>query len=368
MSLYAKTVSSFKCNEWKNQCTANAAGDLQLQKTCDAQTCGSEEATLLNEGSSPSASSGVSSAAGSATRSLISQTSSTSQTSETTSTSQSGNQSPTVSGTDSRTTPANAQTSPPNNTGSDKDTQTGPRKAKLSPGAIAGIVVGVVLGVVAIAALCLCCKRAQKKAQDRETYYDEKGAPIPTVTEIPNKPELDAQYNTIEELPSNPRPSELPGLRADQTTELPSPPYQAPSELYSAQNYQHQHPSELQTPQNYQFHNASELHAAPVPYNPPATYSPPTELDRETTSSPNAAGPVLAYQDEPPLKPKAQDLYSSPVLTERSIQGLSAEEIATLQEEERRIDAEMEEVKRMRELREQKLAIQQKLLNARGGS
>jgi hypothetical protein len=37
-----------------------------------------------------------------------------------------------------------------------------------------------------------------------------------------------------------------------------------------------------------------------------------------------------------------------------------------LEEEETRIDAEMEEVRRMRELRDRKLAVQQKLREAKG--
>lgn len=44
---------------------------------------------------------------------------------------------------------------------------------------------------------------------------------------------------------------------------------------------------------------------------------------------------------------------------------LSVEEIASLEEEERRIDAEMEEFKRMKELRDQKAAIQQRLKDAK---
>jgi hypothetical protein len=45
---------------------------------------------------------------------------------------------------------------------------------------------------------------------------------------------------------------------------------------------------------------------------------------------------------------------------------LSSDEISALEEEERRIDAEMSEVRRMKELRDQKLAIQQKLKEAKG--
>jgi hypothetical protein len=51
-------------------------------------------------------------------------------------------------------------------------------------------------------------------------------------------------------------------------------------------------------------------------------------------------------------------------LTTRTRQPLSAEEIEALEEEERRIDAEMAEAQRMKELREQKFAIQQKLRDA----
>ena len=45
---------------------------------------------------------------------------------------------------------------------------------------------------------------------------------------------------------------------------------------------------------------------------------------------------------------------------------LTPEAIAALEAEERRIDDEMEEVRRMKELRDQKYAIQQKLRGAKG--
>jgi hypothetical protein len=47
-------------------------------------------------------------------------------------------------------------------------------------------------------------------------------------------------------------------------------------------------------------------------------------------------------------------------------QQLCSDEITAFEEEERRIDAKMEEVRRMRELRGQKLAVQQKLREAKG--
>jgi Tfp pilus assembly protein PilN len=47
-------------------------------------------------------------------------------------------------------------------------------------------------------------------------------------------------------------------------------------------------------------------------------------------------------------------------------QQLCSDEIRALEEQERRIDAEMEEVRRMRELRDQKFAVQQKLREAKG--
>lgn len=49
-------------------------------------------------------------------------------------------------------------------------------------------------------------------------------------------------------------------------------------------------------------------------------------------------------------------------------QQLCSDEITALEEQERRIDAEMEEVRRMRELRDQKFAVQQKLREAKGQS
>ena len=46
--------------------------------------------------------------------------------------------------------------------------------------------------------------------------------------------------------------------------------------------------------------------------------------------------------------------------------GLADESVATLEEEERRIDAEMAEARRMQELRDRKYAVQQRLRVAKG--
>jgi hypothetical protein len=84
---------------------------------------------------------------------------------------------------------------------------------------------------------------------------------------------------------------------------------------------------------------------------------------------------VLAHKYQAPLQPVEQpapteihELYpKSPIPAQSSLQRqLSSDEISALEEEERRIDTEMEEVRRMKELRDQKRAVQQKLRQAKG--
>jgi hypothetical protein len=164
---------------------------------------------------------------------------------------------------------------------------------------------------------------------------------IPTATEISGKPELDSESAIVRGH----------SFHNAHVAELQSPPYQHPSEIYTAQNY----PShELQ---DAAYYHPQELHSS----------TPHRELDAPV--QPYAPVPIHPQQFQPPPPPEPQELHpSSPAPTTRTMQQLSPEAIAALQEEERRIDAEMEEVRRMKELREQKFAIQQKLRGAKGDS
>ena len=338
---YGSTVPSVMCSEWISQCISNATDDPQRQSICKAQTCGSEKAVLLDLATS-SRSSVASSASDtpktSQTTSITSQSSKTSSTSSVPST------------IDSTSSSRSVETSPANTPGPEQGSQSPSKKSGLSVGAIAGIAVGAVLGIVIIGALlCLC--RMRRQSTNRGAYHDDKGAPILTTSEIPYKAELDSE--NVMELPSDTRPSELHGGSSVLPAELPSLPSRGANELYNAQRDHDQQAGELQAPN---LDNAAALHAPPSPQ----------ELG--SNSPPNAAVSSLADQHVPSAQTGAQEIHNTPVLATHSIQTLSAEEIATLQEEERRIDAEKEDVRRMKELREQKLVVQQRLLNARGGS
>ncbi|KAF2688877.1 hypothetical protein K458DRAFT_414574 [Lentithecium fluviatile CBS 122367] len=147
-------------------------------------------------------------------------------------------------------------------------------------------------------------------------------------------------------------------------TELQSTPHQAqqPSELYTAQMHHQTQPSELQDANYYSPDpRPAELHS-PIPSR---------GLDSLGQSPPYGPIPTqpqyYQYQSPPDQQPEPQELHpASPAPTTRSMQQLSPEAIAVLQDEERRIEEEMEDVRRMKELREQKFAIQKKLREAKG--
>jgi small-conductance mechanosensitive channel len=81
---------------------------------------------------------------------------------------------------------------------------------------------------------------------------------------------------------------------------------------------------------------------------------------QQTTVAPNQSQSSEEIKDEPPS-------HSSPVPAPSAQQPpFTSEAIAALEAEERRIDVEMEEVRRMKELRDQKRTIQQKLGVAQG--
>jgi hypothetical protein len=113
----------------------------------------------------------------------------------------------------------------------------------------------------------------------------------------------------------------------------------------------------------------AELESSPTQRQPGAGYY---AADVPTRSVGEMDGNAPVYSAAPvPLKyqhtaPAPQEIHElapkTPTTTRRE---LSREEVASLEDEERRIDAELEEVRKMKELRDQKLAIQQKLREAR---
>jgi hypothetical protein len=143
--------------------------------------------------------------------------------------------------------------------------------------------------------------------------------------------------------------------------ELQANPTHNYDELYatSSQYYQYE-PSELH---GGGYHNTTEPHSS----------TPRPELDASVPSFSHTPAP--AYQYPSPKQAYQQqsrndihELYPRSPEPHRSIvqRQLSSDDITALEEERRRIDAEMEEVRRMKELRDQKMAIQQKLKDAKG--
>ena len=194
--------------------------------------------------------------------------------------------------------------------------------------------------------------------------YDGKQGAHATTTALPTKPELHGE-TTINDghLPQVVDDSIPPNQysRYPNTAELHSTPHQSPPELYAPYHQS----SELQ---GAAYHNTAELH------------SPTPRPEMEANFPPYAPVPVPSYQYLPPAQPyqyeqqqpqpqqEVQELYPRSPVSSRSVvqRQLSSDEITALEEEERRIDAEMAEVRRMKDLRDQKLAVQQKLREAKG--
>ena len=88
-------------------------------------------------------------------------------------------------------------------------------------------------------------------------------------------------------------------------------------------------------------------------------------VSASTTPASTRAVVQAQSNTEPAAVPEPEPRPLSPAPTTKSVKPLSAEEIEALEEEERRLDMEMAEVQRMKELREQKFAIQQKLREAK---
>lgn len=241
-----------------------------------------------------------------------------------------------------------------------------------SGGAIAGIVIGVIGGIGALAAGAWFYWRRRKRnnppgaaATTTSVGYAEKHVIDPSKpSELPGQNTFGVQqpaaaytphhFGEVQQHSGYGTPAELPPATYGAYSQQAHNPY--PSTKYA-----HQPTSEV-----------SELHT---------TASPRSEMDgsvsqfsTQTPISPpqhpqqQSPPPQQPFQTGPPLG--AHELYPRP--PEPSMQPidqqLSEEAIAALREEERRIDAELEEVKRMKELRDKKIEIQQKLKGAGGSS
>jgi hypothetical protein len=131
-----------------------------------------------------------------------------------------------------------------------------------------------------------------------------------------------------------------------------------------------QHPSELYTPYHQstklpgaRYYNIAELNWSELLCKLNANILP---FELSLVPSYRYEVPVQTYQRQSPNK--IHELHPRSLALGRAMiqQQLCSDEITALEEEETRIDAEMEEVRRMRELRDQKLAVQQKLREAKG--
>jgi hypothetical protein len=229
-------------------------------------------------------------------------------------------------------------------------------KTSISGGTIAGAVIGGLGGLAIVVALVWFCMRRRRKraealaATSPGIVHEEKQVTDPTAMPLPRKAELHGE-TTIDD-------GHLPQV-VDGTTqpiqysqyppmaELPSMPRQTPPELYAP----YHRSNELQ---GSGFHRAAEIQA-PVP-----------QSELEASAPPYTQAHASTHPYQPPHE--AQELYAMSSEPSRSVmqRQLSSDEISALGEEERRIDAEMSEVRRMKELRDQKLAIQQKLKEAKG--
>lgn len=275
--------------------------------------------------------------------------------------------------TTSQTTPAAGSSSGDSNPVGASD------GSDLSKGAIAGVAIGGIIGAIVIAAIILffCRKKSKgnkiwsKRVVDPlDPTFDEKQLAIPIASEVSNKPELHNE-SVVRELPAhlaNGNYSYANGHYDQQTSELHSwSQYQA-NELDGSTHYP---PMEL--------HSTSRSPESQVPSPPEALGSPPPDealasTQPEPPSSQSSQSPPFEQQPQSPLSNQtyqpppvaSEPRVNSPVPTTLSMQQLSSAEIAALEEEERRIDAEMEEVQRLKDLREQKFAIQKKLRDAKG--
>ncbi|CAO2649917.1 Nn.00g012090.m01.CDS01 [Neocucurbitaria sp. VM-36] len=354
---YQQTVPSQMCFFWFDACVSASGDDASAQEDClQARDAGCGIKTI--EALSPE-----SSTVSSIVASLASQRSSVLRSTSKTST----------TSISSATSDNSSSPLPSNQTSGNRG---------LSGGVIAGIVVGALVGIAAIIITIyfwLKKRRGQKThrgvARSIGSAGDEKQVAIPIAEEISHKPELHGDYRKPElygdsgyvtglsqaaELPAvawgeqpNLPPSELdangsPYTAAPLTAPDPIPNGQPPVQ----QDIPHE-PQDIQ-PESQTQHTSQ---APPSPPPPPPPPPPPIETEIDIEPHPQV------QSSSTPRNPSPEPLISA-MLPAR--QQLSAADIAALEEEERRIDAEMEEVQRMKELRDQKVAIQRKLREAKG--
>ena len=249
------------------------------------------------------------------------------------------------------------------------------KRLGVSGGTIAGAVVGSTAGVAILAALAWLWIRPRQKsnletnaASTTGPHYDEKQVAEATTTALSLKPELHGESSLnnshLSQAVDHSQPSNQYSYPS--AVELPSTPQQHPLELSAS----HHQSTELQgsgchnTVEQHSQSSQPEIHAN-IPACSPAPVS---SHHYQPLTQP------YQHEQQPKSQPKSQpqqefqEVCSSSPVSSRSVvqRQLSSDEISALEEEERRIDTEMEEVRRMKELRDQKLAVQQKLREAKG--
>ena len=281
------------------------------------------------------------------------------------------------------TAPSSVPTStPPSNLGSMSER---PPSASLSKAAKAGIGVGVVIFVWISLGLFAWCfwrrKRRQRPTTTEEvkTPLDPGGIEGMEVVDLNNpalyqKPELSAApvfdhdhgatklhmstQDTLYELDSHisHRDGAVDAASAEPHLEEAQHPIQdhltEPTECAIPYTRAQSEPTE----HIVSFNDPSTSPEQGKSSNPPML--PPPDIGSPISSS---ADSFVRLSFDPP---SGRNTLSPPTHTSRR---LSVEDITRLEEEERRIDAEIEQVRRMKELREQKFEIQKKLMEAKHG-
>lgn len=340
ISDYNGSIPAFECTTWIQQCVLQSSvNGTEQQQQCLSHSCGTKDAVALPVGSDATSVGSATSTAASSASSAASRTSSTSSGASTTATSSSS------------TTPAAIQP---------------PQKPGASGGTIAGAAIGALLGLTILLFLLWYFVIRPRRKRGRKingyanggratptTGADEKQVAVPIASEISQKPELYGHpigqpNGAVAELYVPPHQHRMPGV-------------QQASECYPAAEV----PGQV-TP----YHDKNQ----PINQDPVELHSSIQGWGTEAHTPPNAAAssvtatePHATSEPTPAEKDITETGATSPAPSIARVRQLSPEEIAQLEEEERRIDAELEEVKRVKELREQKLSIQRKLWEARSG-
>ncbi|KAH3954472.1 hypothetical protein HBI25_016090 [Parastagonospora nodorum] len=341
LAAYSFTVPGQMCQFWFGQCISAANGNSQQQSECNGARNANCGTRIIGSGAQSSLRSAAASAT-SAQASASKRVSATAarQSSDPRLPASSSSSSSWSSLTDLPTIAPNNRNRPSKNSGS-------------SIGAITGAVVGGLLGLILVLTLIwlfLRRRNARKSAAptagDTGSSYDEKEVSDPVNMILPLKAELPGNGSS--------------GTHRNAAWQHTSH-HEMVSELDASTN------AELYASSPHQTHyRSANLQGGDRPYEAAELRSSTPQPGVEPSASlnvPMSSGQIHQRQS-------SNDQHTQSVTPERSAvqRQLSAEEITALEEEEERIDAELEEVKRMKELRDQKIAIQQKLRDAKGVS